>query len=154
MVNNGKRSGRGRSPIVKQEVSASPTQSWSRAFYNEMDKKAWRRYVFFFSERKPRPQLWPCSHSAHMYAHMQVRPHTQSGPLLICVKKHNKRKFTDIPGIILFHTSTELAILALSYISIANLIHIPKGQLASKSKWRMSPFPSGLFWCEMQSHWL
>lgn len=62
---------------------------------------------FFFSERKPRPQLWPCSHSAHMYAHMQVRPrphtqtHAQSGPLLICVKKHNKRIFTDKAGIIL-----------------------------------------------------
>lgn len=117
---------------------------------------------FFFSERKPRPQLWPCSHSAHMYAHMQVRPHTQthaqSGPLLICVKKHNKRIFTDKAGIILTaepldsarlqnhsHTSTESAILALLCISIANIKHIPKGQLASKSKRCMSPFPSGLF---------
>lgn len=119
---------------------------------------------FFFSERKPRPQLWPCSHSAHMYAHMQVRPrphtqtHAQSGPLLICVKKHNKRIFTDKAGIILTaepldsarlqnhsHTSTESAILGLLCISIANIKHIPKGQLASKSKRCMSPFPSGLF---------
>lgn len=98
------------------EGARSWSRKWARArhkaaaerrFYNEMDKKAWRRFLFFFSERKPRPQLWPCSHSAHMYAHMQVRPrphtqtHAQSGPLLICVKKHNKRIFTDKAGIIL-----------------------------------------------------
>lgn len=48
-------------------------------------KKAWR----WCSERKPGPQLCPCSHSAHMYAHMHVHPHTNthSGPAMICVKK-------------------------------------------------------------------
>lgn len=44
----------------------------SRVGFTMRCKKAWR----WCSERKPRPQLCPGSHSAHMYAHLQVHPHT------------------------------------------------------------------------------